>query len=97
MENRLPLGFDPEVWKGWEGDPTGLSSLVFRHLNDLTTMYAFYTSKYEYTYDRRPAGEGISVGVLPDSGPRDDALFKGPEPEAAAFADAYAESHGGWA
>ena len=79
MENRLPPGFDPAVWKGWEvgGYPGG----IIRDMADGSTASVIRYADNVWSF-------GDSEGYRSDAFPT--------ESEAAAFANTYAENHGGF-
>jgi len=82
----LPPGFDPGVWgEGWNASrlyaPRAERDCVDGVRLGVLLLNERFEVRHLWAKDGDPAG----------------ALFKGTELEAAAFANTYAESHGGWA
>lgn len=101
MENRLPPGFDPEVWKGWEPcdcykhtgrpEPCGW---IERDCADYSESNSDPSLKVAF-FDDGDCGDGIHYKVVDEEGFGTPHCFA-TESEAAAFANTYAESHGGF-
>lgn len=86
MTANLPPGFDPGVWEGWRKEG---QSIVRKSANgDLLTVRESISMDQGCGYRCTiwHSGEGCA-GASPTM----------TELEAAAFANTYAESHGGWA
>lgn len=83
----LPLGFSPELWEGWEFDPTN-GGILSRTLSNEYRVHVWFDDRHKYTPIKR-----YNLCLF---GREPEYFTFCTEPDCLAWADDYAAKNGGW-